>query len=117
MNSFEAEDGKYDSTGVDGGEAIADGDDNDILDAVLLRIVVGAKADDGTKSQAEGVEHLVGRIEPNCRLHQHLHLGCEHVNEPLCGSLQGDASEEEDGQHEVREHGREVDNLAGASDS
>ena len=46
MNSFEAKDGKYDSTGVDGGEAIADGDDDDILDTVLLRIVVRAKADD-----------------------------------------------------------------------
>ena len=46
MNSFEAQNGKYDSTGVDGGEAIADGDDNDILDAVFLGIVVGAKADD-----------------------------------------------------------------------
>ena len=116
MNSFEAQDGEYDGTGVDGGEAIADGDDYNVLDAVLLRIVVRAEADDGAKGQAEGVEHLVGRIQPNCRLHQHLHLGCEHVNEPLCGPLEGDPPEEEDGQHEVGEQGREVDNLAGASD-
>ena len=116
MNSFEAQDGKYDSTGVDGGEAIAEGDDYNVLHAVLLGIVVRTKAYNGSKSQAEGVEHLVCRIQPNCRLHQHLHLGCEHVNEPLCGSLEGDPPEEEDGQHEVGEHGREVDNLAGASD-
>ena len=116
VNSFEAEDGKDDSTGVDGGKCVADGEDDDVFDAVLLRIVVGAKTDNGAKSQAKGVEHLIGRVQPNCRLKQHFHLGCEHVNQPLCGSLEGDASEEEDGQHEVREHGREVDNLAGASD-
>ena len=116
MNSFKAQDGKDDGTGVDGSEAITDGDDYNVLDAVLFRIVVRTKADNGSKSQAEGVEHLVGCIQPNCRLHKHLHLGSEHVNEPLCGSLEGDSSEEEDCQHEVGETGREVDNLAGASD-
>ena len=46
VNSFEAEDGKDDSTGVDGGKCVADGEDDDVFDAVLLRIVVGAKSDD-----------------------------------------------------------------------
>ena len=46
MNSFEAQDGEDDSTGVDGGEGVADGQDDDVLDAVLLRIVVRSEADD-----------------------------------------------------------------------
>ena len=104
MNSFEAQDGEDDGTGVDGGEGIADGENDDILDTVLLRIVVGSKADDGAKSQAEGVEHLIGRVKPHCGLQQHLHLGSEHVGQPRRGALQGDAPEEEDGQHEVGEH-------------
>ena len=39
------------------------------------------------------------------------------MNESLRRSLESDPSEEEDGEDEVGEHGREVDNLARASDS
>ena len=104
MNSFEAKDGENDGTGVDGSKCVADGEDDDVFDTVFLRIVVRAKADDGAKSQAEGIEHLIGRIQPNCRLEQHLHFGSEHVGQPRRGALEGDAPEEEDGQHEVGEH-------------
>ena len=105
VNSFEAKDGEYDGTGVDGSKCVADGEDDDVFDTVFLRIVVRAKADDGAKSQAEGVEHLIGRIQPNCRLEQHLHLGSEHMGQTSRGPPEGDASEEEDCQHEVGEHG------------
>ena len=44
------------------------------------------------------------------------HLGSEHVDEALRGALEGDPSEEEDGEDEVGEHRREVDDLAGAGD-
>ena len=38
-------------------------------------------------------------------------LGGEHVGQPSGGALQSDASEEEDGEDEVGEEGREVDDL------
>ena len=105
MNSFEAQDREDDGTGIDGGEGIADGENDDILDAVLLRIVVRSEADDGAESQAEGVEHLISRVKPHCGFQQHLHLRSEHMSQPRRGALQGDAPEEEDGQHEVGKHG------------
>ena len=74
MNSLESKNSEDDSAGVDGGEAIADGDDDDILHTVLLRVVVGSKADDGAESKSKGVEHLISSVQPNCRLQQHLHL-------------------------------------------
>ena len=46
MNSFEAKDSEDDGTCVDSGEAVADRDDDDVLDAVLFRIVVRSKTDD-----------------------------------------------------------------------
>ena len=46
MNSFEAKNREDDSTGIDSSETIADGDENNILDTVLLRVVVRSKADD-----------------------------------------------------------------------
>ena len=74
MDSLEAEDGEDDGTGVDSGEAVTEGDDDDVLDAVLLGIVVGAEADDGAESQSKGVEDLISSVKPHCRLEQHLHL-------------------------------------------
>ena len=53
MNSLEAQDREDDGTGVDGGEPVADGDDDDVLDAVLLGIIVRAKAYDGAKGKSE----------------------------------------------------------------
>ena len=60
MNSLEAQDREDDGTGVDGGEPVADGDDDDVLDAVLGRVVVAAEADDRAKSKAKGVKDLGG---------------------------------------------------------
>ena len=74
MNRLEPEDGEDDGAGVDGGEAVADGDDDDVLDAVLLWVVVRSEADDGTKGQTKGVEDLVCCVQPHRGLHQHLHL-------------------------------------------
>ena len=62
MNCFEAKDGEDDRAGVDGGEGIAGGDDDHVLDAVLRRVVVAAEADDGAKSEAEGVKDLGGCV-------------------------------------------------------
>ena len=58
MNRLEAENGKYYGTGVDGGEGVAEGDDDYVFDTVFGGVVIGAKAYDGAKSQAEGVKHL-----------------------------------------------------------
>ena len=41
-----------------------------------------------------------------------VYLGCEHVGEASCGTLQCDASEEEDGEHQIGKQSSEVDNLA-----
>ena len=58
MNCLESKDGEDDGASVDGSEGIAGGDDDDVLDAVLGRVVVAAKADDGAKSEAKGVKDL-----------------------------------------------------------
>ena len=65
MDSLESKNGEDDGTGVDGGEAVTHRDDEDVLDAVLLRVVVRPEADDGAKGQAEGVEDLVGSVQPD----------------------------------------------------
>ena len=62
MNCFEAKDGEDDRAGVDGGEGVAGGDDDHVLDAVLRRVVVAAEADDGAESEAEGVKDLGGCV-------------------------------------------------------
>ena len=117
MNSLESKNGKDYSTGIEGCEAIADGDDDDILDTVLLRVVVGTKADDGAKGKTKGVEDLVGSIQPDSWLQKHLHLGREHVNESFSSTLESDATEEEDGENKVGEESCEVDNLARAGNA
>ena len=53
MNSLEAKDREDDGTGVNGGEPVADGDDDDVLDTVLLGIIVGAKAYDRAKGKTK----------------------------------------------------------------
>ena len=70
MNRLEPKDGEDDRASVDGSEGVASGDDDDVLDAVLGRIVVAAKADDGAKSEAKGVKDLCGvrRYEPGAKL-------------------------------------------------
>ena len=76
---------------------------------------------------------MIGGVQPDRRFEEHLHLrgggwslqsekfesnlGCEHVSQPSGGSLQGDPSEEEDGEDEVGEESCEVDNLARACNS
>ena len=49
MDGLESENGEDDRTGVDGGEAVAERDDEDVLDAVLLGAVVRTEADDGAE--------------------------------------------------------------------
>ena len=66
MDSFKAEDGEDDSTSVDSRESVTERNDDDVLHAVLLGVVVGPEADDGPESQTEGVEDLVGSVQPDC---------------------------------------------------
>ena len=67
MDRLEAKDRKDDGASVDGSEGVAGGDDEDVLDAVLGRVVVAAKADDGAEGEAKGVKDLGGwrRCEQN----------------------------------------------------
>ena len=67
MDRLEAKDGEDDGASVDGSEGVAGGDDEDVLDAVLGRVVVAAKADDGAEGEAKGVKDLGGwrRCEQN----------------------------------------------------
>ena len=60
MNRLKPKDGEDDGACVDGGEGVAGGDDDDVLDAVLGWVVVTAKADDGAESKAKGVKDLGG---------------------------------------------------------
>ena len=45
------------------------------------------------------------------------HLWPKHVSKPGPGAFQSQTSDEEDGQDDVRKHGREVHDLAGALDA
>ena len=58
MLSLESEDGEDDGTRVDGREGVAGRDEEDVTDAVGARSVVTAEGNDGTQSQAIGVENL-----------------------------------------------------------
>ena len=68
MDSLESKNGEDDRTGVDSSEAVTEGDDDDVLNTVLLGVVVRPEADDGAESQTEGVENLVCSIKPDCWL-------------------------------------------------
>ena len=74
MNCLESQNGEDDSTCIDSGECIGDCDDDDIFYAVLLRGVVGAKANDGSKGKTKRIKHLVSSIKPDSGLQQHFHL-------------------------------------------
>ena len=117
VDSLKSKNSKYNGTSINCSEGIAKGDDDSVLDTVLLRVVVGSKTDNWSKSQTKRVEDLISSIQPYCGLQQHVHLGCEHVNESFSRTLEGDASEEEDGEDEVGEESCEVDNLARACNS
>ena len=75
---------------------------------------------------------MISGVKPDGGLQQHLHLGrggsdrdqvrlthlgSEHVGQPGRGPLQGDPPEEEDGEDEVGEESREVDNFSRRGDS
>ena len=59
MNSFKSQDGEDDSTGVNGSKRVADGENDHVFDTILLWVVVRSEADNGPKSQTEGVENLI----------------------------------------------------------
>ena len=50
MDGLESKNGEDDRAGVDGGEAVAERDDDDVLDTVLVGAVVRTEADDGAES-------------------------------------------------------------------
>ena len=56
-------------------------------------------------------------INPDSGLHQLGEVRSEIEVDAVASSVQGDASEEEDGQEEVGEEGGEVDHLAGPLDT
>ena len=60
MNRLESKDWENDGASIDGSEGVAGSDDDDVLDAVLGRVVVAAEADDRAKSKAKGVKDLGG---------------------------------------------------------
>ena len=60
MNRLESKDGEDDGACIDGSEGVAASDDDDVLDAVLGRVVVAAEADDRAEGKAKGVKDLGG---------------------------------------------------------
>ena len=58
MLGFEPEDGEDDSAGVDRREGVADGDQDDVTDAVGPWGVVAPERDDRSKGKSVGVENL-----------------------------------------------------------
>ena len=50
MDGLESKNGEDDRAGVDGGEAVAERDDDDVLDTVLVGAVVRTEADNGAES-------------------------------------------------------------------
>ena len=133
MNCLESQNGENDSTCIDSGECIGDCDYDDIFYAVLIRGVVGAKANDGPKGKTKRIKHLVSSIKPDSWLQQHFHLKgttlkeicceyvkylwCEHVGQPGSCPLQCNTTEEEDGKDNVWKHSGEVDNFSRGGDA
>ena len=74
MLRLESEDGEDDGARVDGSKGVAPSDEEHVLDAVLVRRVVAAEADDGAEREAVGVEDLVGRVQPHRRVDQFVQL-------------------------------------------
>ena len=115
MNCLESQNGENDSTCIDSGECIGDCDYDDIFYAVLLRGVVGAKANDGPKGKTKRIKHLVSSIKPDSWLQQHFHLKgttlteicCECVEYLWCEHMGQPGSE----------HGSEVDKFSRGGDS
>ena len=58
MLGFESQDGEDDSAGVDRREGVADGDQDDVTDAVGPRSVVAPERDDRSKGKSVRVEYL-----------------------------------------------------------
>lgn len=57
--SFEPQDSEYDGASVDGRERVADGDQDDITDAVGPRGIVASEGDDRSKGKSVGVKDLL----------------------------------------------------------
>jgi hypothetical protein len=68
MNCLEAQNGEYNSAGIDSCEGIGYGDNENISDTILLRRIVRAKTDDGPKGKTKGIKNLIGCIKPHSRL-------------------------------------------------
>lgn len=72
---FEAQDREDNERRVDCREGVAGSDQDHVSHHVVLGRVVGAKGDQRPEGKAEGVEHLGGRLAPNCRVQELLDLG------------------------------------------
>ena len=68
---LEAQDGKHHQRGQDGRDEVDDGHQRRVKVAVVVPLVVAGEGDDAAKAQAQGEEHLRGRLSPDLGL-QHL---------------------------------------------
>lgn len=71
---FEAENAEDDHRRIDGSQGVADWHQEHVPDAVVVRGVVRAESDERAEGQAEGVEDLGGRVQPDRRVEELVQL-------------------------------------------
>ena len=111
LKSHEAEDREDDESGKHAGAAVDKTDDQRILVAVVVELVVARHSNEATRARTERVEDLGRGVGPHAGLEKLLEVRGDVEENSLAGPFQRDATEKQDGQHDVGENGREVHYL------
>lgn len=78
---------------------------------MVLRCVIASECDQRSKCQTKWIKNLCGRIQPNHRTRQFLHIWCIHVHQTVAGALQCYGTNKEYGEYNVREQRCEINDL------
>ena len=113
----ESQEGEDDGACVHGGTGVDGADHEGVPVDVVVVLVVRSKSYHGTKTQTIGEKDLGGGIDPDPGVSELVKVGIEEVGEAIGGTIESDASEEEDGEEDVGEDGSEVDHLARPADA
>ena len=79
-DGLESEDGEDDDTGVNGRGRVANGQDERVFDAIVPRRIVAAESNQRAEPDVERIEYLGGRVQPDGRVQQFVHLHAQTIN-------------------------------------
>jgi hypothetical protein len=89
----------------------------DIPVAIVVKFIVTGHSNESTRASTEGIEYLSGGVTPYPGVAQPGEVGLYVVQDTASSSWQGHSTDEKDRQHDVRENGSEVDDLAKGLDA